>query len=104
MMRAGRHGEYEDRFLADSKIYLSWGETLRGDARGVKSRSDLAQALRERWPDASEGKVRNHAGQIWAFMQAMAVDDLVVLPSKKKPELHFGVIRSAAQFDGSAEP
>jgi len=70
----------------------------------VKSRADLVQTLRERWPNASEGMVRNHAAQIWAFIRAMAVDDLIVLPSKKKPELHFGVIRSEAQFEGNAEP
>jgi restriction system protein len=34
----------------------------------------------------------------------MAIDDLVVVPSKKKPELHFGVIGSEAEYDGSAEP
>jgi len=104
MMRGGRHGEYEDRFLTDGRIYLTWGDTLRGVTSGVNSRADLVQTLRERWPNASEGMVRNHAGQIWAFMHVMAIDDIVVLPSKKNPELHFGVIRSEAQFEASAEP
>jgi restriction system protein len=48
--------------------------------------------------------VRNHAGQIWAFLRTMKPEDLVVVPSKKSPELHFGVIRSDAQFDAAAEP
>jgi restriction system protein len=104
MMRAGRHGEFEDRFLATSRIYLTWGDTFLADARGVRSRSEIVQTLRERWPNASDGKVRNHGGQIWAFLNAMKVEDLVVVPSKKTPELHFGVIRSDAQFDAAAEP
>lgn len=104
MLRAGRYGEYEDRFLTSSRIYLTWGETLPSNARELDSRASVAQAFRERWPDASEGKIRNHAGQIWAFLHLMKPDDLVVVPSKKKPELHFGAIRSGAQFDADAEP
>jgi restriction system protein len=34
----------------------------------------------------------------------MKPDDLVVVPSKKSPELHFGVIKSDARFDVGAEP
>jgi restriction system protein len=104
MQRAGRHGEYEDRFLNDSRIYLTWGDTIPEDARGVTSRSEIVQTLRERWPNASAGKVRNHAGQIWSFLRTMKPEDLVVVPSKKTPELHFGLIRSDAQFDAAAEP
>lgn len=104
MLRAGRHGEYEDRFLTTSRIYLTWGETLPADARVMKARSEIVQTLRERWPNASDGQVRNHGGQIWAFLNTMKVDDLVVVPSKKKPELHFGVIRSEVQFDPAGEP
>ncbi|HET7437069.1 MAG TPA: restriction endonuclease [Thermoanaerobaculia bacterium] len=103
MIRAGRYGEYEDRFLTTSRIYLTWGETLTNDARSLPSRADVAQTLRNQWPDASEGRVRNHAAQIWAFLQTMKVDDLVVVPSKKKAELHFGVIRSDAQYDAAAQ-
>ncbi|HEX9982182.1 MAG TPA: restriction endonuclease [Thermoanaerobaculia bacterium] len=104
MLRAGRHGEYEDRFLSTSRIYLTWGDTIPSDARGFSSRGDVAQTLRDGWPDASEGKIRNHAGQIWAFLRTMKPDDLIVVPSKKTPDLHFGVIRSDAQFDPGVEP
>lgn len=104
MMRAGRYGEFEDRFLTTSRIYLTWGDTLPNDARRATARSEIVQTLRERWPNASDGQVRNHTGQIWAFLNTMKVDDLVVVPSKKKPQLHFGVIRSDAYFDPDAEP
>lgn len=104
MVRAGRHGEYEDRFLSDGRIYLTWGDALPADGRVAGSRAEIVQALRERWANATEGKIRNHAGQIWAFLQTMRVDDLVVVPSKKTPELHFGVVGSDLQFDPAAEP
>jgi restriction system protein len=102
MVRAGRHGEYEERFLTDSRVYLTW-DTFDSDIRKIPSRADLIRDLRERWPNAAEGKVRNHAAQIWAFLHTMAIEDLVVVPSKKKPELHFGIIRTDAQYDKSAE-
>jgi restriction system protein len=104
MLRAGRHGEYEDRFLSTSRIYLTWGDTIPDDGRHFQSRAEIAQTLRERWTEASEGRVRNHAAQIWAFLRTMQPEDLVVVPSKKTPELHFGVIRSEARFDPAAEP
>lgn len=103
MMRAGRFGEYEDRFLSTSRIYLTWGDAISDAARAFTSRADVVQMLRERWPNASDGRIRNHAGQIWAFLRTMRPDDLVVVPSKKTPELHFGVIRSDAQYDPGAE-
>lgn len=104
MVRAGRHGEYEDRFLSTSRIYLTWGDSIPGDVRGFGTRAEILQALRQRWPNASEGKIRNHVGQIWAFLHTMEPDDLVVVPSKKTPELHFGAIKSDAAFDAGAEP
>lgn len=103
MIRAGRHGEYEDRFLSTSRIYLTWGDTIPNDARGFTSRAEVVQTLRDHWADVSEGKIRNHAGQLWAFLRMMKPDDLIVVPSKKTPELHFGVIRSDAQFDAGAD-
>jgi restriction system protein len=102
MVRAGRHGEYEERFVSDSRVYLTW-DTFDSDVRKTPSRAELIRDLREKWPNAAEGKVRNHAAQIWAFLHSMAVDDLVVVPSKKKPELHFAVIRTDAQYDKTAE-
>ena len=104
MLRAGRHGEYEERFLSTSRIYLTWGDTIPDDGRGFQSRADIVQTLRERWMEASEGRIRNHAGQIWAFLRTMQPEDLIVVPSKKAPELHFGVILSEARFDPAAEP
>jgi len=101
MVRAGRHGEYEDRFLSDSRIYLTW-DTFNSDIRGVAARSEIVQLLRDQWPDAAEGKIRNHAGQIWAFIKTMTPDDIVVVPSKQKPELHFGVITSEAKYVANA--
>src|SRR5947208_341479 len=101
MVRAGRHGEYEDRFLGDSRIYLTW-DTFNSDLRTVASRAELAQMLREKWVNAAEGKVRNHAGQIWSFLREMVSEDLVVVPSKQKRELHFGSITSDIRYDATA--
>jgi restriction system protein len=102
MVRAGRSGEFEDRFVSEKRVYLTWRDlTLPCD---VGSRAVIADFLRGVWPDAKEAKVRNHAGQIWAFLTQMKPDDLVVVPSKKTPDLRFGVITSDCKFDPTADP
>ena len=77
MIRAGRRGEYEDRFITDSRVYLTWGDTFQSDLRSVGSRAEITRMFRERWVN------------------------LVVVPSKKTPELHFGVIRTTAEYDAT---
>jgi restriction system protein len=103
MVRAGRHGEYEERFLSESRIYLTW-DTFSGDLRNVSSRTEIIDQLRQRWPNAAEGKIRNHAGQIWAFLRSMSGGDLVVVPSKKNPELHFRCDSERAAIRGWRRP
>lgn len=103
MVRAGRHGEFEDRFIDDSRIYLTW-DAIEGNLCQVASRSAIIEQLTAAWPDAAVGRVRNHAGQIAAFLKEMKPGDLVVVPSKKKPELHFGEITSDCVFDASLDP
>jgi restriction system protein len=102
MIRAGRFGEFEDRFVSESRVYLTWDDLTVGCDIG--SRPKIIEFLRQTWPDAKEGKIRNHAGQIWAFINEMKRDDVVVVPSKKKPELRFGVITSDCRFDPAGEP
>lgn len=103
MVRAGRHGEFEDRFITDSRIYLTW-DAIGGNICNVATRAEVVQLLTEAWPNAAIGKVRNHAGQIWSFVNEMKAGDLVVVPSKKKPELHFGELVSDCVFNENEDP
>ena len=102
LIRAGRAGELEDRFLNENRIYLTWGG-LNRDLRKPVDREELKELLTEVYPEAKKNKIRNHAGQIWGFARKMAIGDWVALPSKKKASIHIGEITSDYQFDANAE-
>ncbi len=44
--RAGRHGEYEKKFLDDDRIYLTW-HGLKHDLAALEKKPDLAELLRK---------------------------------------------------------
>ena len=81
LVRAGSQGQYEQKFLQEKKIYLTWDElNVRLDT--LVSREELIHVLEEKYPDAKYRKQTNHASQIWPFAHAMEKGDRVILPSK----------------------
>jgi len=100
--RAGQHGEYEQRFLSDNRIYCTWG-ALSCDLSKIADKTELFEVLGEFYPDAKPGTLRNWVGQVWAFAHEMAIGDWVILPSKMKAAIHVGEIRGPYVFDPKAE-
>jgi len=91
LVRAGQIGEYEDKFLNEGRIYLTWNG-LSADLGAVASREALLELLKETYPDGRVSRLSNHATQIWSFSNGMDAGDWVVLPSKKQPVIHIGKI------------
>lgn len=87
LVRAGRHGEDEKKFLGENRVYLTW-DGLSHDLGSLKNRTQLRVLLEKVYPDAPKGWITNNLGQIWAFSQGIAKGDWVVLPSKQKPAIH----------------
>jgi len=102
LVRAGQHGEYEQRFLDTNRIYATW-ERLRHDLSKLDTQEGLREVLKELYPESSKGKIINHSSQLWPFAHEMAVGDWVALPSKFKPAIHFGEIKGPYVYDASAE-
>ena len=102
LVRAGRHGEHEKKFLEENRIYLTWGGLSR-DLAGKQDRAELRALLENVYPDSPKGRISNHLGQIWAFSQEIASDDWIVLPSKKKPAIHVAKVKGAYTFDPKGE-
>ena len=103
LIRAGSDGEYERKFLDEERVYLTW-EELVDDLTKATSRDQVAAVLRRTYPEAGEGKLRNHLGQIWAFCSSMQAGDWFALPSKFSSAIHFGEITSPLRFEPKAEP
>lgn len=102
LTRAGKHGEHEQRFLADNRIYLTWTGSRR-DLSRVASREAMQRLIQEVYPDFGEHKAVNHSAQLWAFSHRMNRGDWCVLPSKHKAAINIGEIKGDYVFDGSAD-
>jgi restriction system protein len=71
LYRTGRYGEHEQKFLKDSRIYLTWEELADCDPTKLKHYDEIKDILRKSQLDSSERRIGNHAGQVWSFISAM---------------------------------
>ena len=101
LVRAGAKGEHEQKFLTDSRIYLT--KKLNIDVSGLSERSELIELMTEVYAGDKPRKVSNLASQVWSFAHVMQVEDWVVLPSKFEPVVYVGKIKADYHYDGSAE-
>lgn len=98
LVRAGAKGEHEQKFLDDSRIYLT-KRLLNHNVAALKNRDDLITLMTNLYEGDKPRKISNLASQVWSFTHNMKFDDLVVLPSKQKPVIYLGCICSDYQYD-----
>lgn len=91
LTRAGSHGEFEQRFLDEGRIYLTW-DGLSLSLAALSSREALLECLEHTYPDEKLKRLQNHSSQIWPFAKTMQIGDWVILPSKKQPVVYVGKI------------
>jgi restriction system protein len=104
LVRAGKYGEHEQHFLDTNRVYLTWGGLTSTDLTQAKSYEDIKEIVREaESPDATQGKIANNAGQVWAFVMGMSVGDWVVLPLKSKSAIAVGEIKSKFTYEANAQ-
>ncbi|MBP1949354.1 hypothetical protein [Virgibacillus litoralis] len=81
LFRAGKQGEFENKFLEDERIYLTWDE-LNIDLRGIESKETLYKSLVKHYDLDKEKTAINWASQIWPIAHAMEQGDLVACTKK----------------------
>ena len=91
LFRAGKSGEYENKFLSDGRIYLTWDD-LNINLEEYADRQNLLDTLLERYDYAKRNTVRNWLGQIYPIAHRVKTGDWVVLPSKIKSAIHIGEV------------
>ena len=91
VVRAGRWGEYEERFMTEGLVGIDFG--VRKSAADFSSR----ESLREHAP------TRNAADQLWNFMKEIRVGDMVVLPRKSPRVISIGKVTGAYQYRDDLE-
>lgn len=102
LVRAGKHGELEKKFLDEGRVYLTWGG-LSHDLSNINTKGQLRSLLERVYPEAPAGRITNNLGQIWAFSKSIAKGDWAILPSKKKPAIHIAEVLGDYVFEGGAE-
>ena len=97
LIRAGRSGEYESKFLSENRVYVTW-DGYSEDLSQFSSQEELRASLAAYYPDEKLGTIKNWSSQIWPFAHRMEIGDWVVLPSKKKASIHFGKLKGNYVF------
>ena len=97
LCRAGRYGEFENKFLEDSKVYCTW-DNLSESIMQFHTKQDLQQYFVDNNPDVKVKTAMNWASQVWPFAHEMKKGEIVVLLSKIKPVIHFGKITGDYEF------
>lgn len=98
LFRAGKRGQFEEKFLADGRIYLTWNH-LNIDLRQYKNREKLLQKLQEVYPSEKMNTLKNWASQIYPIAHRVETGDWVVLPSKRTNTIHIGKITGEYQYE-----
>lgn len=91
LVRAGSHGEYEQKFLQDSRVYVT-KDNLDVNLERLSHRSDLENIMAKCYPDTKPKAILNWTSQVWPFAHEMKKGDLVVLPLKTQPAIQIGEI------------
>ncbi len=102
LVRAGSHGEYEQKFLQENRIYLTW-DGFDAPLDQFSNRDSLIEYLAKLDVEAKPRKLINYASQIWPFAHDMQEGDRVILPSKLQPVIYIGQITSKCYHQLGAE-
>jgi restriction system protein len=103
LIRAGKYGEHEQRFFADSACYLTWEGTEDRVLHQAKDYEGIKALLADLYPDEKPKTRINWASQIAPFVFDIQPGDWVVVPHKHKPAIAFGEVTKGYAFDANAD-
>jgi restriction system protein len=102
VVKGGRGGIREERFLSRSVIGIGWGEL--GDLSRYPDRDALRAAYRGSFPGRSESHVTTQVAQLWAFAARMEIGDIVVVPFLGRQEIAVGEIGGPYRWLRDGDP
>lgn len=98
LVRAGGHGEFQDKLLSAKRVYVTWDD-LDVNLAKLSDRDALIAALGQRYPASKPKKLINHASQIWPFAHEMQKGDWIVLPLKIQRAIQIGELTGDYTFE-----
>lgn len=100
LFRAGSKGEYEEKFLSEGRVYLTWND-LEIDLNEYEERESLFEQVEEIYSGEKPNTLKNWVSQIYPIAHRMKIGDWVVLPSKRTRTIHIGKITGDYVYDES---
>ena len=105
LVRGGRNGEFEERFLSDGKVCLTKSGPLTDyDLSACADRGAILDFLRNSYPEDKDKMRITWSSQLNSFALRMQEGDWIAMPRKRKPIIAFGELTSEYRFDTTAEP
>ena len=98
LIRAGSHGEHEQKFIQENRVYVTW-DGLNVELGHLNNRDDLFDEITQRYQDAKPKTVANWVSQIWPFAHEIKNGDLVVLPLKSQRAIQIGEVTGDYHFE-----
>jgi len=98
LIRAGTHGEYEQKFLQEGRIYVTW-DNLSENLAKLEDRKALFSKMTEIYSDAKLKTLHNWVSQVWPFAHEIEKGDLVVMPLKTQPAINIGEVTGDYHFE-----
>ena len=98
LIRAGSQGEYEQKFIQENRVYVTWDD-LDVNLATLGSRNDLIKEMKKRYPEAKERTIANWASQVWPFAHDIKKSDLIVLPLKMQRTILIGEVSGEYHYE-----
>ena len=98
VIRGGKFGEYENRFINESKVYLT-RDGFKTDLNKIAEQTELRTVLDDFYPTLPSSKLASWSDQIWSFAHDIQQKDWVIIPSKLSPVLHVGEITGGYNYE-----
>ena len=98
LIRAGSHGEYEQKFITENRVYVTW-DKLGVNLVKLDDRDALVMEMFKLYGDAKPKTIINWVSQVWPFAHDIKQGDLVVIPLKSQPAIQIGEVTGDYHFE-----
>lgn len=98
LIRAGKYGQYEQKFIQENRVYLTW-DGLDVDLSQIAKKPMLQGEMAKYYPNEKPKAILNWTSQVWPFAQEMKPGDLAVIPLKGQPAIQIGEITGDYHFE-----
>lgn len=98
LIRGGKHGEYEQKFINEKRVYVTWSG-LAYNLVKMKDRAELLAKVQAVYQDAKPKQLLNYVSQVWPFARDIKKGDLVVMPLKLQRTINIGEVTSEYHFE-----